>query len=208
MTDALISALLQLLIFSLVPWLTWMAWARRKNPETGFREYLGLKGAPQRACLLAVLYSAALAIPLITLVVFSDNLMAVMTHPDSVTGSLRAMGFGPEALGIMLVTALVKTALAEEIFFRGFIAKRLIAWLGFDAGNLLQALLFGALHSALFYTISNNILLLLVIFLFPGAGAWIKGYLNEKLAGGSIVPGWIMHACSNLASYTIIGFVL
>ncbi|MDZ7774080.1 MAG: CPBP family intramembrane glutamic endopeptidase [Balneolaceae bacterium] len=125
-----------------------------------------------------MLYSAALSLPLIGLIATSDSLMTVMTHPGSMTGSLRAMAFGPEAVGILLVTALVKTALAEEILFRGFLAKRLIAWLGYARGNLLQAVFFGALHSALFYAISSNLLLLFVIFLFPTVGASEPSQVN------------------------------
>jgi len=47
-----------------------------------------------------------------------------------------------------------------------------------------------------------------VIFVVPAAGAYVSVYLNEKIAGGSIVPGWISHASANVLSYSIVGFLM
>jgi hypothetical protein len=33
-----------------------------------------------------------------------------------------------------------------------------------------------------------------------GAIGWIEGWMNEKRAGGSIIPGWIFHSLTNIAS--------
>ncbi|MEQ9149605.1 MAG: CPBP family intramembrane glutamic endopeptidase, partial [Cytophagales bacterium] len=90
---------------------------------------------------------------------------------------------------------------AEEILFRGFIAKRFISMLGFRKGNLLQAVLFGVIHSLLFLSITQNILFLLLIFIFPFTVAMVITWLNEKQANGSILPGWLAHASGNLLSY-------
>jgi len=49
-----------------------------------------------------------------------------------------------------LIIAWLKTSLAEEIFFRGFIGKRLIDRLGFLRGNGLQSVIFAAVHVAIF----------------------------------------------------------
>jgi len=35
-----------------------------------------------------------------------------------------------------------------------------------------------------------------------GANGWIVGWVNEKGAGGSILPGWAFHASANL----LVGF--
>ncbi|MEO1098460.1 MAG: hypothetical protein AAFX57_11990 [Bacteroidota bacterium] len=73
---------------------------------------------------------------------------------------------------------------------------------------MIQAIIFGAIHTLLFLNLTDNLLFLVSSFVMPAIGAYIKVYLNEKMAGGSIVPGWIAHASSNLIAYSIIAFVL
>ena len=131
----------------------------------------------------------------------NQQLVELLSDPQSVSGQYLLMEQTfLNFFGLVLV-ALVKTALAEEILFRGFIAKRLMAWLGFQWGNLIQALLFGLLHLVLFLTITQNPGLLTWVFLSPAIMAWVVGYLNERMAGGSIWPGWAAHAAGNLATY-------
>lgn len=79
-----------------------------------------------------------------------------MIDPDSITGKFRIMGFEMQSVLILLMIALLKTSFTEEILFRGFIAKRLVSVLGFQKGNLLQAAIFAAIHSALFATITTK----------------------------------------------------
>ena len=43
---------------------------------------------------------------------------------------------------------------------------------------------------------------LLLIGALTGANGWIVGWVNEKGAGGSILPGWAFHASANL----LVGF--
>jgi membrane protease YdiL (CAAX protease family) len=128
--------------------------------------------------------------------------------PHSIAGQLRLRGVSFGSVAVLLTTALVKTALAEEILFRGFIAKRLIAAWGLVVGNVTQAVLFGALHVGLFWIFTNSPLVLGFVFLESVVGAALAGYLNECLAGGSIIPGWILHGMANVVSYSVIGFLL
>lgn len=127
---------------------------------------------------------------------------------SSVTGMFRQMSLNFNTVVILLIVAVVKTSLAEEIFFRGFVAKRLIAALGFVKGNFLQATIFGLVHSLLFAPVLKNIFLLLLVFSYPFAAAYFIGYLNEKMGNGSILPGWVMHGLANVLAYAIIGFVI
>ena len=113
-----------------------------------------------------------------------------------------------ESIIILLVMALLKTSFAEEILFRGFIAKRLMSWLGYQAGNIVQAFLFGLMHSALFATMTSNIFFLIFITVFPSLGAYVSVYLNEKVANGSIIPGWIAHGLANVVAYSVVGFII
>lgn len=149
-----------------------------------------------------------LAVPLLLLAVLSSEFYEIFTDPDSVTGMIRNMGFGAEAIATLLVAAVIKTSLSEEVFFRGFLAKRLISLVGFQRGNALQALIFGILHTLIFLSITTNWAFLTVIFVFPAIGAYVKVIVNEKYADGSIIPGWIAHGTANVIAYSFVGFVI
>ncbi|MEM9235012.1 MAG: CPBP family intramembrane glutamic endopeptidase, partial [Pseudomonadota bacterium] len=104
-----------------------------------------------------------------------------------------------------------KTALSEEIFFRGLIAKRLINGFGFWTGNTLHALLFGGIHMLIFVVPGGpefTPLLGATILFLPGLAGWLMAYANERLGNGSIGPGWLIHALGNAISYPILAFVL
>ena len=131
-----------------------------------------------------------------------------MFEPHSITGKFRQMGLSPESILLLLLIAILKTALSEEIFFRGFVAKRLIGLLGYQKGNVLQAALFGGIHAALFALTTSKAFFLAMIFLIPGLGAYVSAFLNERLAQGSIMPGWISHGLANVIAYSMFGFVL
>lgn len=99
----------------------------------------------------------------------------------------------------ILIYSFIKTALAEEIFFRGFLLKRFQHRFGFTIGNVIQASLFGGIHVLLLLTQTTSPLLLF-IFLFTGMIGMVLGWLNEKLAGGSLLPSWLIHGLSNVSS--------
>ena len=101
----------------------------------------------------------------------------------------------------------MQTSLAEEIFFRGFLGKRVIARWGFAPGNVAQAIVFGILHVAMFASFADPVRLL-AIGILTGANGWIAGWLNEEGAGGSILPGWALHASANLLVGTAAAFNL
>lgn len=205
MINTLLSALLQLAFFTLIPLIVYLI---HKRKWAGFAKYIGLTPSTSKANLLALGVTAILAIPIIVMGLLDESFLEVLTDPKSVTGSIKQMGPGLSAVFTILIMAVVKTALAEEIFFRGFVAKRLIALLGFRAGNWLQALLFGLIHFLLFLSITDNPLFLAMILIFPTVGAYLKTYLNEKLANGSIIPGWIAHAAANITAYSFVTFVV
>lgn len=81
--------------------------------------------------------------------------------------------------------------------FRGFLGKRLIAKFGFAVGNVVQGLLFGTLHGVMFFFVTTPLKALLIT-LITGFSGWLLGWMTEKGAGGSIVPGWMAHGVGNL----------
>jgi len=119
------------------------------------------------------------------------------------------MGFNATTVATLLLIALFKTSFSEEILFRGFIAKQLINTLGFTTGNIFQAVIFGSLHLALFWLLTQpSFFPLTFIFVFSSFAGWSIGYIKEKFANGSIVPGWFAHGLGNTLSYFIIAFII
>lgn len=89
---------------------------------------------------IAILYSA------VTVFIYQQfGMRGILTSPESVSGSIRELGMGAVSVAVLLIHAL-KTGLSEEILFRGFIGKRMMARFDFVSGNLLQELLFALLH--------------------------------------------------------------
>ena len=205
MVNTFISAFGQVIVFSLIPFIVYLI---SKKKAKGFFSYIGLKRSNAKAYGLALLLMIAIATPILLIASADPDFRSALLAPSSVSGRIRAMGFGLESSIALLLIAVIKTGLSEEIFFRGFVAKRLIAVTSFRTGNMIQAIIFGAIHTLLFLNLTDNLLFLVSSFVMPAIGAYIKVYLNEKMAGGSIVPGWIAHASSNLVAYSIIAFVL
>lgn len=120
------------------------------------------------------------------------------------------MGWSASAALSLVLYAGVQTSLSEEILFRGFLAKRLIEWLGFHVGNVLQALIFAAVHVALFLSLAGQELtparaafLVLPISLY----GWLLGYIKERAGNGSIIPGWLAHGLGNFTAFVTLAFI-
>ena len=205
MISVTIDAILQIIFFTLFPFLVYII---KNKSVKGFLNYIGLIKPTKKSVFLAVLLSLLFAMPMLLLTWISEDLKKIMFNPDSITGNFRQMEFGIKAVYILIVIALFKTSFAEEILFRGFIAKRLINVFGFKKGNFLQAIVFGFIHAALFALIINNYVFLIIIFIIPSIAAYFAVYLNEKFANGSIIPGWISHGLANLLVYSIVGFIM
>ena len=112
------------------------------------------------------------------------------------TATSEFHGLGVSGILPALLYAIFNTALPEEIFFRGFILKKIPSKFGFYAANLIQSVLFGLLHGTMFFSIAGMIKAMIIIVL-TGAIAFCMGYVNEKKAGGSIIPSWCLHVLSN-----------
>ncbi len=205
MGNQIFGSILQILIFIFIPFLVYLI---KKKSAKGFLDYIGLKKSNKKANYVAILASLIFLAPVLLLTIISEPFREIMFDPNSITGKLRAMNVDVTAIITLLIIAIFKTSLAEEILFRGFIAKLLINSIGFKKGNLLQAVIFGISHVVLFVIITTNMFFLILIFLFPTIAAYIFGYLNEKKANGSIIPGWIAHSLANTITYIFVGFII
>ena len=183
-----ISAFVQLSLILVVP-LAW--WALTERRATGFASWIGLHRPTWDA------RRAHRVVAILAWVAIGAASTALL---QSLSGQIPAARFAGQGFGgIMpvLLFAIIQTSLAEEILFRGFLGKRIIARRGFAFGNCAQAIVFGLLHVALFASFADPVHLL-PIGILTGASGWIAGWLNEKSAGGSILPGWALHASANL----------
>lgn len=187
----LLGAVSQLLLFSCVPFFWWLITSRKKQ---GFFPWIGLKkivhnGNPAMTVLITV--GAAIVYTVLTY-------LCIRGISDGITtaGSQFA-GMGMAALPAAFAYGYIRTGLAEEIVFRGFLLKRIRNKFGFVAGNTVQALLFGLLHGIPFGLATRNPVVTVLLTLLPGAFGWFQGWLNEKRCGGSILSSWLLHGTMN-----------
>lgn len=195
--NAAFDTVFQLVVFSAIPFLWWLVTARRKEP---FFRWVGLKpveGSWTAAILWILVFFALCAV--------SQLWITPALIPPGATVQSSYAGMGWAALPEVMLFGMVQTGLAEEIVFRGFLGKQLSAKLGFQWGNLMQGLLFGLLHGVLFFVVTTP-LKALGIVLLTGFSGWLLGWMNEKYAGGSILPSWLAHGLGNVILSMVAAF--
>ena len=195
--STLFGALTQVAVFALIPFIVY---AITQKKAKGFWEWIGVRAFPKSVLTIAILFTfvslALMSGPLYWM--FRQRYLHTNLNVTVAVRSLVETGWSVQTVMVTLIWACIQTSLSEEIFFRGFIAKRLISKMGFVPGNLLQALIFGAIH--LPGVLSFGVLPIGLVVVSTGTIGYILGYLMERKSGGSILPGWIMHALSNILS--------
>ncbi len=193
-----ISSVVQIVLFSLVPLIWWLITARK---ECSFFKWIGLKkpeDEKHKTLLWIIGVSAAF-------LVLSVAILYFLKGVETATSDFS--GLGAAAIPAIIVYAILNTALPEEILFRGFLLKRISSKFGFAAGNTIQAVLFGLLHGIMFFS-AVGVFKALIVIVFTGGIGWCMGYTNEKTAGGSILPSWCIHAIANIFSGVCSAFLL
>lgn len=204
--NELLSAVLQIVVFTLIPFIFFLF---RKDKRVSFARYIGFYKPTSLSVKYSILTSFLFLATGVAMIFFDEGIRHVVVTPPSVTGKLRLIESSGIAFVILSIIAILKTSLTEELFFRGFIANRLVSLLGYKLGNIIQALIFGAVHLVLFWKLMNpGLFPITFFFVFSTLAGWIIGLIKEKYANGSIIPGWIAHALGNTLSYSIIVFVL
>lgn len=193
-----ISAVLQIAVFLLIPFIWWLATARKTQSFFGWLGWT--RPVVAQPAKLAMIIAG-------TIILFTGLGVVFIPYIDQTARSpLTGLGFA--GLGAAIVYAVAQTAFAEESLFRGFILKRVAARFGFWAGNIVQAVLFGLAHMVPLFLLGTPLLVSIGTFFYSGLLGLIMGWFNERMAGGSIVPGWILHAIANLLSAFITLFIL
>ena len=202
-----INTAVQLVVVMIIALVVWALAGRRK---ASFLPWIGLT-VPPRAAIGAALFFFLIWAALNSVIYVVPELRESAAAANTVAGALRRQGFNLEIVFVILIVGGLKTALSEEILFRGLIAKRLINAAGFWVGNTLHAILFGAIHLLIFVVPGGpefTPFLGAIFFLLPGGAGWLMAYVNERKGNGSIVPGWIIHALGNITAYPILAFVV
>ena len=199
LTQKILSSIVQILLFALIPFIWWCITARRK---INFFQWIGIKriASPKEN-------KTALWIVGTTIVFLAVSVFILYTVRNIETATSEFLGLGMKALPAVLVYAVLNTSFPEELLFRGFLLKRLSHKFGFLIGNAVQSLLFGLLHGAMSFMLTDIPRAILIIG-FTGGIAWCMGYVNEQKADGSILPSWCIHAIANIFSGVCSAFLL
>ena len=186
--NKIISSIVEIVLISLIPFIWWIATAKQKE---NFFKWIGIKGIEKKnkkATLISTL--------LISLMFILVSIFPLYITKDIETATSEFKGLGISALLPALIYAILNTSLPEEIFFRGFLLKRIASKFGYLIANIIQSVIFGLLHGIMFFNILGVVKTIIIIF-FTGLIAFAMWYVNEKKANGSILPSWFIHALSN-----------
>jgi len=178
--------LTQFIVFSFVPFIWWLI---KYHKHTTFFKWIGLYKPEKCVSNKQVVFAIAgyMMIWLIT------HLPAITIYTQPSANAYAGLKF--EAVIPILIVCFLQNGVCEELLFRGFIGKRLIAIFGVNIGNIAQAICFGLVHVLLFPGAGMITYILLIIT--TSLGGWMLGYLDEKIFNGSIIPSIILHGLGN-----------
>lgn len=197
--NQIISSVIQIIIFSIVPFIWWLCSARKQHT---FFQWIGLHKTDAKKDSKLPFWIAFLSLVFMLL-----GIVILYVLKDVETATSEFTGMGVQAIPAILIYAIFHTSLSEELLFRGFLLKRLSNRFGFYPANFIQSTLFALLHGIMFFSLVSAIESILII-VFTGAIAWFMGYTNESKANGSIIPSWIIHSVSNFVSGICYAFLL
>lgn len=191
LVSKLVSSIVQIIVFSIVPFICWLIFARKKE---GFFKWIGLKkveNGKENKTLLWVL--------LITLLFSGLAVFMLYSLKGIEAATSEFAGLKEVAIPAILVYAIFNTALSEEILFRGFLLKTGGKKIGFAERNIFQGLVFGVIHGMMFFSLVGTVKAVIIVA-FSGLIGMFMGFVDEKKAGGSIIPSWCIHAIANIFS--------
>lgn len=200
LVNKIVSSIMEMVIVCFIPFIWWIITSRKKEK---FFSWIGLRKIENNSFKKSII--GIIAVSILYVIV---SFLTLILVKDIETATSEFAGLGLKGILAALVYAIFNTSLPEEIFFRGFMLKRLQNKFGYNIANIIQSILFGLLHGVMFFSIVGVIKALIVV-LFTGTVAYVMGYINEKKAGGSILPSWIIHAASNIfASFIALFYII
>lgn len=187
--SGIIGSIMEIILVSIIPFIWWMISARKKESFFHWSGFRKIEKNNIRKTFTGVLFILLFFIIVSTLTLFMLK--------DIETATSKFAGLGVKGLLPAFIYAVFNTSLPEEIFFRGFLMKRISVKTGYRTANIIQSIIFGLMHGIMFFKFVN-IWKAVLIILLTGSVAYAMAYINEKKANGSIFPSWIIHGCANI----------
>ena len=187
--NILISSIVQIVIVGIIPFIWWLITARKKEP---FLIWIGLKKFKEIKKV-----GIKMTITFVLFLLLSIYILIIVQNVGTATSQFS--GLGASGIAGAIIYSFIQTSFTEELFFRGFLLKRICHKFGFYIGNLIQSILFALLHCVMFVSLTNMFNVVLIT-IFTGIIAFAMGFINEKEAEGSIIPSWCIHGVSDLFS--------
>ncbi|WMM24017.1 CPBP family intramembrane glutamic endopeptidase [Tissierella sp. MB52-C2] len=192
-----INTITNILLFTIIP-LIW--YLTKEKTFRGFIHSLGIY-KPRKINLLSTFF----IVTVVYLITLMANATVILTG-NSGRNLVDIKGYSTIELCLYLLLYGIKTGIAEEIFFRGFIAKKLIKRFGFSKGNVVQAIVFAIPHFVIMGTASTVDIIVRIINAF--LLGYLLGYIMDKKADGSIIPCMISHILINIVSSIALAMIL
>lgn len=210
--NGIMNGLLQLILFSIIPFIWWKYGNKKGKYDEKFLTWIGLKKPKFIKNKKTYLYLILIIISWYICYTFDIGSLVNISEKDGsdAVASSVFKGMGFSAVIPVLIQSMFQQGFTEELLFRGFITKRLINKFGFECGNLIQASLFGMMHVVLFLLagIKIGLLELFLIFVITGIPGLLLGCLNERIFNGSIVPSILVHGFGNFYSAMLVALSL
>jgi len=199
--------IVNLIIFCSIPFLCWLIRYRKKE---SFFDWIGLikpKLKANKWGIIIFIIAYGFFYLFDYTVFMDDKSLETLQTNDSITANVYT-GLGIIAIIPSLLTTLLANGLCEEILFRGFVSKRLCNKFGKKAGVIIQGILFGLMHNAIYILsgIEVSMQFHIVLFVFTGMGGLLLGGLDEIIYNGSIIPSVFLHGLGNFISDLMIMF--
>lgn len=192
-----IGVIFNILLFSIIPLMWYLI---KEKSSKGFFNSIGIY-KPQNINV----FETVLIITIVYLVTLSTNIVVIKLGYSG-RNTVETQDFTSLTFFMYLLLYGLKTGIAEELLFRGFVAKKLIKNLGFLKGNVLQALVFALPHFVIRGSASLVDITIRIINAFLLGYAF--GYIVDRKSDGSIIPVMIAHILINMASSLILTVIL
>ena len=206
--DSFSKLLGNLILFFAIPFIWWLVGYRKKE---SFFKWIGLYKPSATTPWWVVLtyglvYILYYKFDWTVLMPLSD--FAVVEQSESVAANAYT-GLAWAAVLPALIENFLANGLCEELFFRGFVTKRLVSKIGVNNGVIVQAVAFALVHNLLYLIggIGVSFPYHIAIFLIAGTGGLLLGILSEKILNGSIIPGIRLHGLGNFISTMGVAFL-
>ncbi len=191
----LAQTVIQIGVLTLAP-LLWWGISGGSGGTRGFMTWIGLFTPSQanfrKVARLLILVSAGTLSVVIATVLFGYSGRAADMDGFTLATYIISVSFFALQSGV-----------GEEILFRGLIAKRFIARLGYRYGNTAQAIIFALIHVSMGGSVVDRVVRVINAFIL----GYAFGHVMEKECGGSIVPGAIAHVAYNFTASVILAAI-